>query len=64
MCDFCGSNRNVPEIEDSEYVVMTLDGDNMKLDYDAYSCDSSFNESIKINFCPYCGQKTKARGEE
>ena len=25
--------------------------------YNAYSCDSSFDSKLKINFCPFCGNK-------
>ena len=29
----------------------------LHIGYDAYSCDSSFNEKIRINYCPICGKK-------
>lgn len=61
MCDFCKSNRRVIEIEEPESVVMRLVGNEINLDYDAYSCDSSFKDSFKINFCPYCGENIKER---
>ena len=35
----------------------------MYLDYNAYSLDSSFEEIVKINFCPMCGRELKEVAE-
>lgn len=68
MCDFC--SRKMPKdwgritsekAFENESLASSLDAiikdGILILDYDAYSCDSSFNEEIKINFCPMCGKK-------
>lgn len=34
-----------------------IEGNVIKLSYDAYSCDSSFSTEIYINYCPICGRK-------
>lgn len=36
---------------------LTIRGNHLCVDYAAYSCDSSFNDSIEIKFCPMCGRK-------
>lgn len=38
---------------------LTIQGNFLCLDYSAYSCDSSFNDTIEIKFCPMCGRKLK-----
>lgn len=38
-------------------------GDKLCIDYNAYSTDSSFNDEIKINFCPMCGRKLSNKNE-
>jgi hypothetical protein len=39
--------------------ILYIKEDKLIADYDAYSADSSFDESIKINYCPMCGKKLK-----
>lgn len=56
MCDICEEN----ELIDAEYLEMKIEGNKLKLDYDAYSCDSSFIEDIEIKFCMNCGRRLKA----
>ena len=72
MCDFCSKIKPenypkpckalpyVPEFK-NDSIADSLDaiikGDILDLSYSAYSCDSSFYEEIKINFCPMCGKK-------
>lgn len=36
---------------------MRIEDSKLIVDYDAYSCDSSFYEEVKINYCPFCGRK-------
>lgn len=36
---------------------LKIEGTDLLLDYDAYSCDSSFNLKASIRFCPFCGRK-------
>ena len=56
MCNICEGN----ELLDAECLEIKIEGNKLKLDYDAYSCDSSFNEEIEIKFCMNCGRKLKA----
>lgn len=56
MCNICEEN----ELMDSELLEVRIVGNKLKLDYDAYSCDSSFNEEIEVKFCMNCGRKLKA----
>ena len=56
MCNICEEN----ELLDAEYLEIKIEGNKLRLDYDAYSCDSSFNEEIEIKFCMSCGRKLKA----
>jgi hypothetical protein len=34
-----------------------ITGNNLNMGYSAYSCDSSFEDDITINFCMFCGRK-------
>jgi len=56
MCKICEKN----ELLEAEYLEVKIEGNKLKLDYDAYSCDSSFREEIEIKFCMNCGRKLKA----
>lgn len=38
---------------------MTISANLLRMDYDAYSCDSSFLNEILINYCPFCGRRLK-----
>ena len=51
-CAFCSNKENI-----SNYLKLSIKEKILNIEYNAYSCDSSFNESIKINFCPMCGRK-------
>lgn len=37
--------------------ILNLDTKEIEFDYNAYSCDSSFETTLKIKFCPFCGRK-------
>lgn len=58
MCNFCNQRIKEPAILHSSLQI-TLDGTELKLDYDAFSVDSSFVEWIKIKFCPFCGEELR-----
>lgn len=47
----------------SETCDLRIYGDKLCIDYNAYSTDSSFNDEIKINFCPICGRKLPDKNE-
>lgn len=40
-----------------------LEGNLLIIDYDAYSCDSSFTSKVRINYCPMCGEKLAEKKE-
>jgi len=65
MCKYCEAVelRNAESIE-AEWIEIKVIGDKLNLDYSAYSCDSSFEEAVKINFCPMCGKELVAIEEE
>lgn len=58
MCNFCSKGA------DNESLTNLLDviiyGNELILEYDAYSVDSSFYEEIQIRFCPMCGKSLEA----
>jgi hypothetical protein len=67
MCNFC--NKQKPTKKDYSIVPhkhqndsfsnefdAIIEGNVLKFNYDAYSCDSSFYDTIEINFCPMCGR--------
>lgn len=39
-----------------EFVELSIDSNGLNISYDAYSTDSSFDTTIPINFCPFCGE--------
>lgn len=49
------------KFDDDAPMDITFDTDENKVmfSYDAYSCDSSFEAKLSINFCPFCGRKLK-----
>lgn len=66
MCNFC--NKDKPKDWDNSIVRREFKNDSLskefeaiiikdtlEFNYNAYSVDSSFNDEIKINFCPMCG---------
>ena len=62
MCKYCVGTEAITLIEfkyGRDYEILDLNIRNNKLiaNYDAYSCDSSFDANAHINFCPMCGQK-------
>lgn len=69
MCDFCSKPKpkkdtriDPPEHQNnsiSDEISAIIKGSKLVLDYDAYSCDSSFYEEIDILFCPMCGKALK-----
>ncbi|AGY46731.1 hypothetical protein BigBertha_223 [Bacillus phage BigBertha] len=58
MCKYCEITElhNAEPIE-AEWIEIKVIGNTLNLDYSAYSCDSSFEEAVKINFCPICGKE-------
>lgn len=52
-----GYKESVKPIDFGETCDLTITGRTLHVDYNAYSCDSSFNDEIAINFCPMCGKK-------
>ena len=61
MCKYCEAVElhNAEPIE-AKWIDIKVIGDKLNLDYQAYSCDSSFEEAVKINFCPMCGKELVA----
>ena len=61
MCKYCETDgyHNTDLIE-AEWIGIRVIGDKLNLDYVAYSGDSSFEEAVKINFCPMCGKELVA----
>ena len=47
----CNHTIKIPGVKTS------LEGNVLTLDYDAYSCDSSFTVKLEINYCHMCGEK-------
>ena len=61
MCKFCDNKdkkgKSIPNEElNFEYVNAIIDGNQLSIGYEAYSCDSSFSIDTTINFCPMCGR--------
>lgn len=58
MCKYCEAVElhNAEPIE-AEWIEIKVIGNKLNLDYSAYSCDSSFEEAVTINFCPMCGKQ-------
>ena len=66
MCNYCGKkgktsgllkkpdNRNDSLFENAFCFIL---GSVLVIEYNAYSCDSSFVESVEIKFCPMCGRE-------
>ena len=70
-CDYCvdgtfGNDNIESENSDIKLVpIKTKLGTKlvMYLDYNAYSMDSSFEETIDIKYCPMCGRELKEAQE-
>lgn len=67
MCDFCSKvkpknwdnwvdKREFKNDSIANEFDAVIKGNKLIVDYDAYSCDSSFYEEIEIKFCPMCGR--------
>ncbi len=56
MCNLCEKDIGFEDFS------LYVEDDELVADYNAYSCDSSFNERVKINYCPMCGEKLNNRG--
>lgn len=52
-----GYKEIVKPVDFGETCDLTITDKTLHVDYDAYSCDSSFNDEITINFCPMCGKR-------
>lgn len=61
MCNFCDEKEKISECVLGPSLKMLLEGDEIRLEYDAYSVDSSFTEWIEIKFCPFCGEELRGR---
>lgn len=53
MCIHCEEEKGF----DSDFITMWIEQGSIYVNYSAYSNDSSFEEQIKINYCPMCGKK-------
>jgi hypothetical protein len=53
MCDKCEKEEDLG----FDYVCSRIVNNVIELEYDAYSVDSSFNVSLEIEYCPFCGKK-------
>jgi len=53
MCKYCEAGESL----DFNMVLAYLKGNRLALDYDAYSCDSSFEDFLEIKYCPMCGRE-------
>jgi len=61
MCNFCDGSETIKSlgVPDAKLI-----GNELRMQYNAYSCDSSFlfeEHSIEINFCPFCGTALKKK---
>ena len=57
-CNYCQKQERIPHAFLKISINHDLKENNyLEIDYDAYSCDSSFEEIIYINYCPICGRK-------
>ncbi|QFP93474.1 UNVERIFIED_ORG: hypothetical protein Xoosp15_209 [Xanthomonas phage Xoo-sp15] len=58
MCKYCETDgiHRTERIE-SDWLELRVEGNKLNMYYQAYSGDSSFEEDVKINFCPMCGQE-------
>lgn len=63
MCKFCDNKdkkgKSVPNEDlnlEITCLTVNINGNQLGIGYDAYSCDSSFSIDITINFCPMCGK--------
>lgn len=54
-----GYKESVKPVDFGETCDLTITDKTLHIDYNAYSCDSSFNDEIMINYCPFCGRKLK-----
>ena len=52
-----GYKEVVEPVDFGETCSLTITGKTLNVDYNEYSCDSSFYDEIAINFCPMCGRK-------
>lgn len=60
MCDLCFTLGDSGQNFDTYH-----DGSNMIISYNAYSTDSSFEETLyKFKFCPFCGTDLKSEHEK
>lgn len=69
MCKFCDDKAITlnPLLEEdgrkyyADTITLKINSNTSKIeiDYDAYSCDSSFFATVDIKYCPFCGRKLK-----
>jgi len=55
MCKDCENCEELPQ-ESGVIDSARVKGDRLVIEYEAYSVDSSFDEKIKVKFCPMCGR--------
>lgn len=60
MCRYCTKQEEI----ESDWLDITIEGDELRLYYDAYSSDSSFEEVLWVQYCPMCGKKLEPLEEE
>jgi len=56
MCKVCEGKEKVKGFDRNSLKVY-IEVNKLKISYDAYSCDSSFDDSTSINYCFSCGKK-------
>jgi len=63
LCEFCNNKDKKGKFIGNECLpfdcgglCIDINGNQLKISYDAYSCDSSFSTDTTINFCPMCGR--------
>jgi len=64
MCEFCDNKdkkgKSIPNeclsFDCGTSLCVSINGNQLMISYDAYSCDSSFDTDTTINFCPMCGR--------
>jgi len=55
MCSHCREGKGL----ETEFgsLSITITDNKLCIDYNAYSCDSSFYQETEIKFCPMCGHE-------
>jgi hypothetical protein len=56
-CNHCTATKKIPDGTTYGLVDIHVRRAGLRLEYQAYSVDSSFDIVIPIKFCPMCGRK-------